>query len=54
MNMKKIQKGPMITCLSLLFAGLIFTTGCKKKSDGSPEIGPVPEVATGNYSNEYR
>jgi uncharacterized protein (TIGR02145 family) len=51
MNMKKIKKGPIITCLSILFAGLIFTTGCKKKSDGSPEAGPVPEVATGNYNN---
>jgi len=51
MNMKKIKKGPIITCLSILFAGLIFTTGCKKKSDGSPETGPVPEIATENYNN---
>ena len=49
--MKKINLHQVITCLPILFAGLVLSTACKKKSNETVVSGPVPEVVTGNYSN---
>jgi uncharacterized protein (TIGR02145 family) len=49
--MKKINVPQVITCLSILFAGLVLSTACKKKSNETVLSGPVPEVVTGNYNN---
>jgi uncharacterized protein (TIGR02145 family) len=50
--MKKIYIGSIKTCLAILIAALILSTGCKKKSDEtSSAAGLVPAVTTGNYNH---
>jgi uncharacterized protein (TIGR02145 family) len=52
MDMKKVNGSQVNTSLSILFAVLVLSTSCKKKSDDSSSAaGLVPAVTTGNYNH---